>query len=604
MKWKRKLRFAAAAALAVCICCMFTGCKTGTAVDTLLTINQEYAGTRTMTFRFSQSTAESENGSALDRIIQNYCPAQLTYEKQGDDYVFTLRFTSRKDYIEKTAALLGTQPTVLYAQPDTVFTDGYRISEDFTSAALFAWLQDAIKAENQGKELPLHLQGGRTQVCFDGKTQQTGDEITLNRVSGCAVDKIQINTVHHGDLYDRTITFQIPRKTINALGEDVVSYMNARTDASAVREWKDFASGREYTVTYKNVSLQQLLQYTNMLFNSQLSGQAFYGADDEGASPFIKRNQFEETLDVSAYITANGGSVPVEYTYSLQGDTVLAQGRVYRGGKWQTAGSVYETGYTVQNETASLHVRIPDAVTYPVKDTEITVSCEGNGIFERTVAFRFDKADTQGAQYAEEYLKKRITPELVTQQPDEKGVRCAVTVKGSAEEISRQMTALFGKGNTLTYQSEGGGLDVHNATAMEDRIRMARLYADGNENSPIAYVVRTNGKEQLNDLRYASEHIISKVRLNAQEDGAESGVVRFTLNSADTVITYNGYTPRALGIAVYFFFAFCVIAAVIFIIVLIKRHGDGKPPLLRRRKALTQAHSANAESVEEILAKI
>ena len=148
---------------------LFTGCQARTVtVDTVLTVDSSWSGSRVMTVAFSAADYPDEQSrAALDGMMAR-CPSAMTYGKQEKDsqiqYIFTLEFTSHEDYQKKLEALMGSAPYGVFSHTDSIFFKGTRIYEDFDSAALFAWMFE------EPEEKPgFSLQCGKTSVVLDGK---------------------------------------------------------------------------------------------------------------------------------------------------------------------------------------------------------------------------------------------------------------------------------------------------------------------------------------------------------------------------------------------------------------------------------------------------
>ena len=123
----------------------FSGCQARTVtVDTVLTVDSSWSGSRVMTVSFAAKDYPDEQAqAALDGLIAQ-CPGAMTYGKQEKDsqiqYTFTLEFVSYEDYQKKLEALMGAAPYGVFTKTDSIFFKGTRIYEDFDSTALFSWL--------------------------------------------------------------------------------------------------------------------------------------------------------------------------------------------------------------------------------------------------------------------------------------------------------------------------------------------------------------------------------------------------------------------------------------------------------------------------------
>lgn len=572
------------------------GCaNNGGVVDTLLTLDTSCAGERSMKIMLPGVDLNGETGLAIDALLNDACPEELTYSKEADGYRFSLRFQSYEDYVNKLTSLLGREPQVVFAMPDTVLTTGCRLHEDFDSSELFGWLLQEAQNRGLSSQLPSFFSCGSTAVKLGEYSQATAGRIDLNAVSGFAVDSIEISTTRRADGdYDRTVVFAIPRATTNTLGEDLISYLNARTARRADASWEDFPSGRKYTVRMERFSLEELEQATNLLFNSQLTGGISYGANQAEALPFTANNSFEERLDLSGY-SAGGGSVLLTYRYSVEDGDQRVSVQSMEEGEWKQIASSSNATCEFTQHTAYLRMRIPEETAYPLQKTNITLSCLGQGSFERTVDFLFAEGDAPGAQYASDYFCARASGADVSVIAGENGPVCRLVMSGTAEELSAQASALFGEGNRIDYHSEGGAAEIHRRTSMTDALRMAHLYAGGHQETPISYTIQTNGKEQLDHLEHKSETSSAKVRL----DQGQEGTVTFDLDSGDTEIIYNGNTPNWFGVSLALLGVTAVIVlAAIFVFYVRKRGGKNPPP-----NPPPQEDDPH-ESIEDILADL
>ena len=586
----------------VFLCVLFlllpAGCaNNGGKVDTLLTLDSSCAGERSMKVTLPGIDLNGESGLTMDALLNEACPKELSFSKEADGYRFVLRFDSYEDYTGKLSALLGREPEVVFAMPDTVLLSGCRLREDFDSSQLFGWLMQEADARGLSFRAGGGLSCGSTAVTLEGHTQTSTARIGVSAVTGFPLDAIDLSTTRRADgSYDRTIVFSIPRKTTNALGDDLISYMNARTARGAQASWEDFPSGRRYTVRFEKLSLDDLKKATNLLFNSQLTGTLSYGKNPDEALPFTDNSAFEETLDLSGYAASNGNSVQLTYRYEVEGGAERVSVQTMEEGVWkQQAASSTDGTCEITQRAERLRVRIPEETVYSLQKTAVTLSCLGGGSFERTVDFLFAADGTQGAQFAADYFTARAAGAEVSVTATEEGPVCRLTVRGNAEELTVQLTALFGEGNVITYQSEGGAAEIHRNTSMSDTLHMAHLYDTGHEKAPITYTIQTNGQEQLDQLEHKSETYSAKVRLDQGQDGR----VTFDLHSGDTEIVYNGNTPNWFGVTLALLGAAAAIVLAVLLALYVRKKGGKLPP----PDAPPPEHDPD-ETIEDILADI
>lgn len=591
------------------------GCSANVNISTVMQIDSGFSGSRTMTCAFSQNDFKTDSAQAaeVDRIITKYCPPELSYTKKfnGNDtnYTFTLQFTSLDDYTKKVASILGRQPSVVYSTPDTILTTGYRFSEDFSSADLLGFLVKSIEKEGKQDQISLSLSCAQTTLSYSGKNISTGARIESDSIKSYSVDSIKINTVKHTDAtFDRTITIKLPKNTTDALGTDLISYMNARTDTSAdTQGWQDVSGGREYSVTYKNKTAQQLQKLTNLLLNSSAGGKITYGADAGGSTPFRRQSAFDETLDVSAYSSGGNSPVQIEYAYSVDDNSILKQGEKYNEGKYETAGSMNSGAFSVSEKSAALTLKMCDYTDYMLQNAAILLTCKGDGKFRRTMNFVFKSNEEQAVQYCKDYLTSKMPSAQIDVQQAGSTITCSLVTEGTAAQISDALQALFGQDNRLSYANTSRSLSTQNTTQFLDQIKLSGAFSGPNAAVPISYGIDTQNKEKLDSLTYTNKG----TKVNADMQADKDGRISLMLPAPDSNIEFTATSPNALGIFIYTAIGLCVIALGILIFILMKRSADKDKRLFSAETALAVIPADKKkkpqdvpEDIEDILRKI
>ena len=105
-------------------------------VSTSLQFDNAFAGSRTVTMTFPESTTGSGTESSLDKVVQKYCPETMEYSKDMSDgkikYSFVLKFNSAHDYSQKVEKITGIPVNIAFSNPDTILTQGWKLQEDFS----------------------------------------------------------------------------------------------------------------------------------------------------------------------------------------------------------------------------------------------------------------------------------------------------------------------------------------------------------------------------------------------------------------------------------------------------------------------------------------
>ena len=587
---------------------LFSGCQAQTVtVDTILTVDSSWSGSRVMTVSFAvKDYPDEDSQAALDGLMAK-CPSVMTYGKQEKEsqiqYVFTLEFTSHEDYQEKLEVLMGSAPYGVFSHTDSIFFKGTRIYEDFDSVALFSWMFE------EQEEPAFSLRCGETSVALDGEAVTTPSRISVNQVEELQpVDEISISTVSYGDgVYDRTFSFYIPKSTVLELGNDLITYMNARSEGADSFEWQEYPSGNIYTVAYRKVSLERLKEITDLLMNTDACSQISYTTQQDAETYFSKRSAFEETLDLSAYGGQGGGEIKIRYEYENKSSLKLFAPQRYQEGRWEAFGAIEDNTVRMETTGTGMKIRITDGWDYPVDEARITLICLGKGNYTRQIDFLFPEDEKEGAQYAQNMLKKKDSGLEVTQLEDEEHLVCRVSFSGTAEEISEKVQKLFGSGNAFSYQSQGQGVELNQEISIVDDIQMGALFQGEYRDVPVTYTVQTNGKESLTSLRYEGESRNRDIKI---VNG--SVIESFQLEGGNGRVIYNGTEPRFWGVVFYFTIAILVVAGMVVLTVFLRRRTklEGKSDkrafsqLAREKEPPGETPEEAEESVEDILSKL
>ena len=171
-----------------------------------MTINSDLSGIRIITCSISKQKIKSEingNEAALDSLIELNCPSELSHEKLDDEYnviyKFVLSFGSKDEYIKKIENLLGFKPNIVFESPNSPFTSGLIIKENFSSKDLLWWLEKIGKEKNLISSKNEFLTENSAIVNYNGKTIETANFINVRDIEYLRIDKVSIATDINSD---------------------------------------------------------------------------------------------------------------------------------------------------------------------------------------------------------------------------------------------------------------------------------------------------------------------------------------------------------------------------------------------------------------------
>lgn len=286
-----------------------------------VSLNKDFSGTRTMSCAFSSSDfLHHFQGSKeeLDQLIEDSCPDVLTYKKSSKNgmysYTFSLKFTSLKDYQEKTEELLHFAPKITYQYGDSPFVSGLVYKENFSSKDLMAWLYTALYEKKYIDDDSVNdlWDLKKTTISFLGKTYETSDKISIDEMNYAELSSIKIHTEPKDDgSLKRTIMFYIPQSTLDQNYGKIRTYFQGQNVS-----WTSENDGKILTVSFTADSFSNLTEKTRTILHSK-SSFGTYKVSCKKGNPFQFQFDYEESLDFTNFLQKKG-TVPVIYTFKNQ----------------------------------------------------------------------------------------------------------------------------------------------------------------------------------------------------------------------------------------------------------------------------------------------
>ena len=523
---------------------MLSGCsKDSAVVESMLVIDSDYKGHREITVKYPLSTNVEELSKKLqkDNPFINSKKSKFEYQGVGDDgytFVMDIVFYSHEDYIDQVKSLVGRDVTSCMAQPDTIFTKGTRMVEDFSVADLIKWLTDAAKADENTETFEYDY--AVNTVSINSKVFNTGATIDISQREGKPINSITIETTNLKDgTYDRTITFSIPNKTYTDLVSSIEEYFKTNTSPDA--QYCDFSSrgtSWEYKVIYKGITIEQLELYTAMLLDEDNTS-VFYGDKNNTSTPLSEGLVFEENLSTMSFMDHDANSIEIDYRYALPTKTTYGDGSVYASGTWKNQGSWSEGVYSVVADNDTLRVRIPDGIEYMINGIRFDLEVLGKDDFVRTTEFLYSKEQGKdGINYAKSFFESKGA--VVETSEDKENLVCKVICKGGSKKITDELVKYFGSGNFVAYEVEDSFLSLSENTKLTDYINISHILNSVNANRPMSYTAHSLCAENINELSYEGAKIITD---DTDSDGFTVDVV-----GGEGIVVYNGNIPNATSI--------------------------------------------------------
>ncbi|MDQ5983795.1 MAG: hypothetical protein RUMPE_00823 [Eubacteriales bacterium SKADARSKE-1] len=543
-------------------------------VNTALNIDSSFCGNRTISLEFPKDLVDPNSAQAinLEETIFKSCPNILTFEKNQNTnttiYTFTLNFDSATDYISKIETLTSRPVTVNFFCGNTPLTNGLRCEEDFDSKELFSWLYNACKNGSNLSSLDINLKCAGTKLVANGKEFWTSNKISVSNVNFQPVEKISIYTKNNFDgTFNRTIKFSFSKETVNSLGNKLTEYMAEKTPENIGScGWIYLDGAREYIISYTNLNLDELSQYTNSIFNTDSCHKICYQTDINQSTLFKKVDVFQDSLDLSAF-SSDEKNVNLEYKY----DTATEKAKQYLDGQLQDIGELCDNSFCLNTKTSGLRLYIPNSTDYKIEGIDFKLNYLENNNFEKSIYLKYNKDDKEPISYTQWYLnEKNIDAEQETYEAGSNNIYKILKI-GNPSEISQLGKDVFGDGNSVSYTFENYNFNIHNSTKIKDNVRLSKILTGGNKTTPITYIVSPNNICTVSSLEY----MINKRKIRANTKLDSNGNINISLPRSDFDLICNGRSVNQINAILAFLLTLVVLLSVICVILYV-RHKKSK----------------------------
>ncbi len=317
MKTQKKLWFLVFVTLIILLC--GTGC--GAKISTSLNIDNHFSGKRVITCVVSKSDAEGnfEGGIAsIDTIVNEKCPESMMHEKTEDEssvtYTFSLEFSSFEDYKAKVEALLGRTSEMEFHQPDSVFSSGISLKEDFDSRDLLNWFKAVVEENKLMSDISNLWELGSTKVVYVEEEISTGGKIQFDRVESNPISNIQIETSGADESLVRTVFFDMPAKARDDKKEQVDAYMASLVPTDGTGTWETLENGYRFVITFSADSADTLTANMKVIF-----GETYLCEETiDDSDPFVTVKTKSESFDVYQFGNTSRNNLRVNYIYNIE----------------------------------------------------------------------------------------------------------------------------------------------------------------------------------------------------------------------------------------------------------------------------------------------
>lgn len=522
-----------------------SGCeKAKVAVSSVLSIDERFKGTRTVTAVYPVS---ADIDAVKDKIIADDPTAEIpgaSFSYSGvkeDGYYFELklRFTDKAEYERIVGSLIGRKTAVFLSRKNTALTQGTRMAEDFDVSELITWMVSDTAAAEQTKNLTFDYSANTVQIGAD--SYDTKSTAAIYDCTGSAVNSISIKTMNHkSGSYDRTFAFRLPHATYTKDKDAIEAYFLSNTLPDAkYAGWSAEGSDMVYTVIYEDMTVAEMANVTAKLLDTD-SVAISYGDIDNASTPLSEGLTYAENLDSFSFIGENDGFPTIRYSYSLPLNTTYGEGSLFENGRWVSAGAWENDLYTVELNSGTAQLRIPDGIQYQISGIDFSVASLGDSRFRRTTEFLYEPNNSAAAHYALSYFKAKGVENAAVNTTDQ-NIACSVSFEGTADEITSQLVNVFGSGNFMAYEQKKGAFDLSVKTVLTDYVNLGYMLNSDNAAQPMHYSVSSEG----------GENIVSLSVDGSETAFTESNKGTMAIKGGCATVRYRGNIPVTVSIVIY-----------------------------------------------------
>lgn len=594
---------------------MFTACSAGSTVDTVLTLNADGSGQRVMTIAISDSVFNDYfNGTTddINAVAEELCPEDMTWEYSENDgvktYTATVEFSSMDDYQQKVDNILGYETDIEYSSSDTVWANGVYLQESFSSLDLLDWMKNAlverefVSSSNAG----YIFSSGSNEIVWGGESYSAGSNLYLETVEEVTIDNIQFCTqMNDTDDYSRSVAFYVNTASMEGKESQIKEFMDEHLPEGAIGEWSSDEVDSIYTVSGANYTLEGLNTFDQTLFDNDASKVTLQTVSDR-VYPFSKDVVLEETIDFSAYFSANSytsrtfSGVDTEnysvfnkydssYSYIQPNEDGVADWTQDSYDAVSTYTMCFRQVYPVMavDVTTKLPV-VGDKIT---RTTVYTLSAQlpkemRDEVEERILIYAGVKepqveavADTEVVTATESDTEEVLSYADVSVSFKDKGENTLITIqeKGTAEELQNTDNLMYdGYYNTVEFTQEGSMFSVKRDFAFEEYVYLNQFMYDKTDDCTMTYIVKLGSGIKYNSIYYndMSDEDWSTALTNELGYGnrtsnkkLDGGTVAQTYSGDSFNFAITGKRTNVVALVIYIVLAVVIVAVVLLILI-------------------------------------
>lgn len=573
--WIARLRLLAVMAA---VMCLLAGCSMyGVSVDTQLKVNADLSGIRVMDVTVPASMFSGKSPltlEALNRLIEENCPQELTwsYVKNGntDQYHVELAFDSLADYMMKAKVLTGRSVQLEMEVSDSVWAKGIRVSEDFTSVDLLAWLRNALVSEGlvTADMADGILRTGSTALVYGDRTYKTDSMIRVDEMVSAPLEKIDVLTDIKGmDRYDRAFVIYVPQTSMEANGEELRTYLEGMVPPDAISEWGLYGNGATLTVRKEDLNLLTLNAFSQTVLASEESG-AEVTETAPGANVFAFTDRWKEDIDLTAYGCGNGAAIYAGYYVKADSGVQISGAAELSDGLSAELSGDYD-GYQLAagERTDRLSAEFGFSRVYRTAHTDIRTAVKDGNILEREIWLTLQETPEEAHR---EQIVNRLRERSaaggdageceISAGAGEDGFAAVISMKGEPLVITELSGRILGGTTEITWKTEGGPFSFRKKFSYAETADYSEFLADAAEDHSITYALVFDGAGGA--VAEPDKAALKSLETQGIARSADGRTVTLAISGTSYQIEESGSAVNVPGIILWVVIALLIVIAI------------------------------------------
>lgn len=584
---------------------LLTAC--GGVVNTDMSFDDSFAGSRVMTYTISNSDYNSyvqKDFETVSATLKALCPedieiTSLTQDDTNIVAVFTINFSSKEDYESKVARILTAvgsdkEPDVTLLRSNTAFAKGVAYQENFGSDNLLKWMSDGIMSNNfitSSYEIYI-FSTEKVSLTIAGEEFEKDANMSIidvNTTKYLPINGVVFNTVINKDgTIDRSIALNIPDTSYDQAKDDIDKFMADRVGEVGTGTWSEEDYAHIFTIEGKALTTEQCKTMTEKFTGKSVDNTVVFPDSstqeteaestlDESESEestetdtvdtrhlFSKNYLLSEHIDLEDYISNNNNAVSFEYYVNPENnyEGTITDGTDYTSNILRSASAGDSNTLLYSGYSSTFDINLDVNILPNVSEYKHIVEITPTGKLKRDITVVFSESfNEEDTKELEERLKLVLTNSKIKLEKvslKDKNLEVKISSTGTMDEDIKMWEDITGysrSNSILDIDKKGYFVTKQNITFMDDF--NPEIFTSGNVES-YEYRVKNAGKPVDKDLYISGSFDNAEATFKGND---------FIVKGENVMMSYQN-SPYFMSVRTNFTLYF-IFAGIVFVFVLI-----------------------------------